>query len=258
MSTSTDTDTLAEHEAAIEALYDKLASVGVVYATADWYGGGDEGSVQQTDYFGPPADDGTQTEMDVPADLDKEVAEAVDEYVMALYGGWYNEDGGAGQAQIEVLERKTTIKHAWTDTHDEPVMPHVVGYTPTPLEVAQYHLTEAAARQWTATQQTDQAEARYCALVLLQLADEYPAGVVTGITWEEDWNSDDEGGFFSSPSVWVESDSTVPGYYEAIAEKGEPNDSDDLYQFSSGALALLGEENKTISLDVLRKHAGVE
>jgi hypothetical protein len=253
---STETsDELADATVRIESLYGQLAAAGVQHVHVTWYGSGDEGGVQEVDYK-TITEDGVTVSPEVPLELDRELAEAFDAYLFAVYEGWFNEDGGSGYGEIDVAARTTTIHHSWfvEQTEAEPAI--VVGAPPrTPLETAQEQL-HASSRKWTeAVEAMNRSEARYAALVLLKLVDEYPAGVITGFTYETDWNSDDEGGFFSSSSVWADVDVSVDGYEEAITGKGDPNDADDMHAFSEAALELLASENETITLDRLREIA---
>jgi len=254
MSTYQDTQNaqIEESGAALVALCDKLAAAGATSATANWWGAGDEGSVQEGALF--TTVDGKEVALDLD-DLTDEFILAVEAHLEARYGGWYNEDGGGGHIEVNVVDRTFEITHGWNVEHQTTVTVTAPAQVEQPLEAIQKDMNAAYAEAAELRKRAEMIEALWSGALLLEIADKYPEGAIRGYWFETESVYNDQGGYFDTVRVVADTD-------EVKAGDADPEDDHDLMGTFSpdGITALFGKlgdldpigEEIVMSLDQLR------
>lgn len=115
-----------QHREDLIAIVDQIANhhPNVVTGEVQWYGGGDEGSVQGSYYYSHG-----HGEVDVDTNLAGELEEQIEEWVELLYPGWVNNEGGSGCASIDFAKRTVSIEHNYIEEVSTPDSPVVIGET---------------------------------------------------------------------------------------------------------------------------------
>lgn len=242
---------IQESGAAIVALCPRLAAAGVHLATADWWGSGDEGSVQEAGLFSAGENGNQGPPLSLP-DLEQELVDAVEEHLGVRYGSWYDNEGGQGRIEIRPQENKIELTHGWTveNTITETIV--APDQLEQPLEALQKDMNQAYVEAAELRQRAELMEAKWAGTMLLKIADEYPEGCVTGYSYETESVYDDQGGYFDTVSLVAEFD-------ESKLSEGDPSPEHDdelMGTFGvAGIVALFGDtgENTVLSLDQLRE-----
>lgn len=90
-----------------KVMFDKLGALGVVEVVVVWNGGGDSGGVESITAKGKKGVD-----IVLPNELGQEIDAFCMDWVDSKgYAGWYNNDGGFGQATFNVKKRAIEIDH---------------------------------------------------------------------------------------------------------------------------------------------------
>ena len=245
-------ETLQDETTAIEALYGPLAELGVTHAHVEWTGSSDESFFETMGYVHLHAnEDGTATTSDVtvPFELDAQVRDAIQDYVVTKYGDIDGECGGRGTAVICVDERLTKMEHGWVEETMEMEHPHTAGQELSAKDRARLDTQETYRKIGELQQTAYKNEARWAAIMLLDEIEAHPEDAVDAIQYEVDWQYDDEGEYFATVSVYA---------YSA----GEQVESDWVHHseaasgWSREAWYEVGSELTNIGLDRLRELAG--
>jgi hypothetical protein len=104
----------------VRALYGMLAEVGVQEAVIEWQGSGDEGSIHTVTYTRTEGD--ATIAVDVPHHLDQTVVDVWDAYLYFLVGNYWDNEGGVGEACMDIPRRETRVTHGWYVETVEPMM----------------------------------------------------------------------------------------------------------------------------------------
>lgn len=95
-------------ERQIAELFPVLEHHGLTSVEVIWYGSGDEGGIDQIHPFR-----GTELVGDLPNEVIQTIDEAIFEALGSRYGAWYDNEGGSGQAQIDVVGGTLALNHGW-------------------------------------------------------------------------------------------------------------------------------------------------
>lgn len=237
--------------AEIVSLIDELAAAGAVWVRVEWHGSGDEGAIDDVTLMATPPSADNPLVLNLP-DLEQKVYDAVSDHLEARYGSWYDGDGGTGSLEIDVPTRDVRIEHGWYEealTWEYLSDPTALEPTDRDLETT---LTAAAQEARDAIAKANRLEAAVTGTHLLRWADEY-GGAITGFSYEVDWSTDDEGGFFSTATVTAKSDDDKLTD-EVIELLGYPDDDMRAYEYGVDALAVLFDEREdtVMTLDEIR------
>lgn len=104
-------------------IFETLAAQGVDEVTATYYGGGDEGGVQDIEANPPAACVPTAvigtTANNKPIDLEDAIRDFCDELVYGQHRGWENNEGGGGTLVFDVKTKTISLDHYDNEVKEE-------------------------------------------------------------------------------------------------------------------------------------------